>query len=88
LLINKAINKKKRLLNYCLIEGISLAHIVYRFTTLFKHLANIRSEDYDSADLKITKIIFTYHIYTSDYKITDIDADLFLEDNRYYLSDD
>ena len=49
-----------------------------KFTTLFKHLANIRSEDYSNNDMKIESIIFTYHIYPIDYDIKNIDQDLII----------
>jgi hypothetical protein len=56
-----------------------------KFTTLFKHLANIRSEDYSNNDMKIESIIFTYHIYPIDYDIKNIDQDLIILENKSYI---
>jgi len=47
-----------------------------KLTTLFKHLLNIRAEDYNSEQYKVITLIFSYHIYPIDYKITDINNDL------------
>jgi hypothetical protein len=49
-----------------------------KFSTLFKHLLNIRSEQYNSEELKAISIIFSYHIYSIDYNINDIDSDLLI----------
>ena len=59
-----------------------------KFTTLFKHLANIRSEDYSNKDMKIDSLIFSYHIYPLDYDIKNIDNDLILLENKSYLEND
>jgi len=40
-----------------------------KFTTLFKHLLILRSEDYKSDHHKISKIIISYHVYPIDYKL-------------------
>jgi len=39
-----------------------------KFSTLFKHLLFLRSEDYDGEEYRVTEIIFSYHIYPIDYK--------------------
>jgi hypothetical protein len=49
-----------------------------KFLTLFKHLLSLRSDDYTSDDLKATKIIFSYHIYPTDYKDNDMIYNFFL----------
>jgi len=49
-----------------------------KFSTLFKHLLNIRSDDYDSEEIKVLSIIFSYHIYSLDYKLNDENKDLIL----------
>jgi len=51
-----------------------------KFSTLFKHLLIIRSDDYTSDDLRATKIVFSYHIYSIEYKYTDEEDDLLLFD--------
>ena len=45
-----------------------------KLTTLFKHLLALRMNDYK--DMKANQIIFTYHIFSEDYK------DLKLDDNQ------
>jgi hypothetical protein len=47
-----------------------------KFSTLFKHLLNIRTENYNED--KAIAIIFSYHIYSPEYQINDIDNDLLL----------
>jgi hypothetical protein len=38
------------------------------FTSLFKHLLLLRSNEYNSRDFKIIQLIFDYHVYPIDYK--------------------
>jgi len=52
-----------------------------KFSTLFKHLLNIRAEDYDSEDNKVITLIFSYHIYSTDYEISNINNDLDILNN-------
>lgn len=42
-----------------------------QFSTLFKHLLNIRAEDYNSKEYKVTTLIFSYHIYPIEYNLSD-----------------
>jgi len=54
---------------------------------LFKHMINIRSEYYSSEENKVISIIFSYHVYSPEYKISDIDNDLLFNENKAITSD-
>ena len=45
-------------------------------------MINIRSEDYSSEDNKVISIIFSYHIYSVEYNISDRDNDLLFIENK------
>jgi len=47
-----------------------------KFSIVFKHMLNLRSEDYGSDEIKVKAIVFSYHIYTLDYDFKLIDTDL------------
>lgn len=47
-----------------------------KFSTLFKHLLNIRSEDYSES--KAISLIFSYHIYSVEYNLENTELDLLL----------
>jgi hypothetical protein len=45
-------------------------------------MLNIRSEDYSSEDNKVISIIFSYHIYPTDYNINEIENDLLINEEK------
>jgi len=58
-----------------------------KFTTLFKHLCMLRSEDYDSDQHKVDKIILSFHIYPKDY-VYSLDKDDLLFNTDFMKSED
>jgi len=58
-----------------------------KFTTLFKHLCMLRSEDYDSDQHKVDKIILSFHIYPKDY-VYSLDKDDLLLNKDFMKSED
>ncbi len=49
---------------------------------LFKLPFNYGAEEYNSEEIKTTSIIFSYHIYSPEYNLNDIDSDLLLLSNE------
>jgi hypothetical protein len=62
-----------------------------KFSTLFKHLLILRSENLsiDSKEnIKVSSIIFNYHIYPMDYTLSDVqDNELFLKEQNEIKKD-
>nr|YP_009710693.1 hypothetical protein [Amanita muscaria]QFZ98642.1 hypothetical protein [Amanita muscaria] len=50
-------------------------------------MISIRSQEYSSEENRIISLIFTYHVYPSDYTITNVDSDLLINEKQTISSD-